>query len=168
MGTIDHVNNAPLWSPQDVAERFVDAVGSGDYEIAEQLLAKDVVYRRTGGRPLRGRAAIARHFRWHARTRVAMQAVLISSEQCSCDAALTERVTALVYGPLRIQFQVRGRFEVDDGRIVAWRDAAAVRAVARAGARALAGVFYAPRAAHPSARGDLKGSIARRPVLHRT
>ncbi|AUN42853.1 hypothetical protein ASU32_05425 [Tsukamurella tyrosinosolvens] len=141
---MDHVNNAPLWSPQDVAERFVDALGSGDYEIAEQLLAKDVVYRRTGGRPLRGRAAIARHFRWHARTRVAMQAVLLASEQSGCAVAVTDRVTALVYGPLRLQFQVRGTFEVDGGRIVGWRDEADVRAVARAAARAVAGVFYAP------------------------
>ncbi|CAM3812196.1 limonene-1,2-epoxide hydrolase family protein [Tsukamurella ocularis] len=144
MGTIDTVNNAPLWSPQDVAERFVDALGGGDYDIAEQLLAKDVVYRRTGGRPLRGRAAIARHFRWHARTRVAMQAVLLMSEQSDCATAVTERVTALVYGPLRVQFPVRGTFEVDGGRIVAWRDEADVRAVARAAARAAAGVFYAP------------------------
>ncbi|GAA1071105.1 limonene-1,2-epoxide hydrolase family protein [Tsukamurella spumae] len=137
------MNNFPLWSPQDVAERFVDALGSGDYEIAEQLLAKNVVYRRTGGRPLRGRAAIARHFRWHARTRVAMQAVLLASEQ-SDGAALTERVTALVYGPLRFQFRVRGTFEVDGGRIAAWRDEADVRDVAKAIAVALAGAVYAP------------------------
>lgn len=137
------MNNAPLWSAQDVAERFVDALGSGDYEIAEHLLAKDVEYRRTGGRTLRGRAAIARHFRWHARTRVAMQAVLLVSEQAGC-TAVTERVTALSYGPLRIQFQVRGTFAVDRGRIVAWRDEADVPAVARAAARAVAGVFYAP------------------------
>ncbi|WP_158636122.1 limonene-1,2-epoxide hydrolase family protein [Tsukamurella sputi] len=144
MGTIDTVNNAPLWSPQDVAERFVDALGSGDYEIAEHLLAKNVVYRRTGGRPLRGRAAIVRHFRWHARTRVAMQAVLLASEQTGRAIAVTERVTALVYGPLRLQFQVRGVFEVDGGRIVAWRDDVDTAVVARAAARAVAGVFYAP------------------------
>ncbi|NMD55151.1 MULTISPECIES: limonene-1,2-epoxide hydrolase family protein [Tsukamurella] len=138
------MNNAPLWSPQDVAERFVDALGSGDYDIAERLLAKNVVYRRTGGRPLRGRAAIARHFRWHARTRVAMQAVLLTSEQSGCAAAVTERVTALVCGPLRLQFQVRGTFEVAGGRIVAWRDEADVRAVVRAAARAIAGAVYAP------------------------
>ncbi len=144
MGTIDPVNNAPLWSPQDVAERFVDALGGGDYDIAEQLLAKDVVYRRTGGRPLRGRAAVARHFRWHARTRVALQAVLLASEPSGCAGARTERVTALVYGPLRLQFAVRGTFEVDGGRIVAWRDEADVRDVARAVARALAGAVYAP------------------------
>ncbi|BDH56048.1 limonene-1,2-epoxide hydrolase family protein [Tsukamurella sp. PLM1] len=137
------MNNSPLWSPQDVAERFVDALGSGDYEIAEQLLAKGVEYRRTGGRPLKGRAAVARHFRWHARTRVAMQAVLLSSEQVG-RAAVTERVTALVYGPLRIQFQVRGRFEVECGRIVAWRDEVEPVAVLRAAARAVAGVVYAP------------------------
>lgn len=138
------MNNAPLWSPQDVAERFVDALGSGDYDIAEQLLAKDVVYRRTGGRPLRGRVAIARHFRWHARTRVAMQAVLLASEQTACAVAMTERVTALVYGPLRLQFRVRGTFVVDGGRVVAWRDEAEVREVARAAARAVAGALYAP------------------------
>ncbi|WP_158635115.1 limonene-1,2-epoxide hydrolase family protein [Tsukamurella asaccharolytica] len=138
------MNNAPLWSPQDVAERFVDALGSGDYDIAEHLLAKKVVYRRTGGRPLRGRAAIARHFRWHARTRVAMQAVLLTSEQIGRAGAVTERVTALVYGPLRVQFRVRGTFEVDGGRIVVWRDEAGVRDVAKAVARAVAGAVYAP------------------------
>ncbi len=142
-GTIDSVNDSPLWSPQDVAERFVDALGCGDYQIAEQLLAKCVVYRRTGGLPLRGRAAVVRHFRWHARTRVAMRAVLLSCEQVD-GAARTERVTALEYGPLRFQFRVRGVFETDGGRIVAWRDEADVREVATAAARALAGAVYAP------------------------
>ncbi|WP_019200615.1 limonene-1,2-epoxide hydrolase family protein [Tsukamurella sp. 1534] len=141
------MNNSPLWSPQDVAERFVDALGSGDYEIAEQLLAKDVVYTRTSWRTLRGRRAVARHFRRYERSRVELQSVLLSAVGAD-GIALTERVTALVYGPLRVQFWVCARFEVRGGRIVAWRDYFDFVDVAKAVARAMAGAVYAPARPH--------------------
>ena len=35
---------------------------------------------------------------------------------------LTERTDVLVFGPLRIQFWVWGRFDVHDGQITLWRD----------------------------------------------
>lgn len=137
------MNNSPLWSPQDVAERFVEALGSGDYEIAEQLLAKDVVYVRTSWRTLRGRRAVSRSFRRHERSRVQLQSVLLSAT-ADDGLALTERVTSLVYGPLRVQFWVCGRFEVRHGRIVAWRDYFDFLDIAKAAARAVAGAVYAP------------------------
>lgn len=141
------MNNSPLWSPQDVAERFVEALGSGDIEIAEHLLAKDVVYMRTSWRTLRGRAAVARHLRRRENSRVVLEAVLLSAAGDD-GIALTERVNALVYGPLRMQFWVCARFEVRDGRIVTWRDYVDTLDVAKAAARAVAGAVYAP--ARPS------------------
>jgi limonene-1,2-epoxide hydrolase len=38
------------------------------------------------------------------------------------DVVLTERIDALTYGPLRLQFWVCGTFEIRDGKIAVWRD----------------------------------------------
>ncbi|WP_461167421.1 limonene-1,2-epoxide hydrolase family protein [Tsukamurella serpentis] len=137
------MNNSPLWSPQDVAERFVEALGSGDIDIAEHLLAKNVVYTRSSWRTLRGRGAVARHLRHRANSHVVLEAILLSATGDD-GIALTERVTALTYGPLRLQFWVCARFEVREGRIVAWRDYVDTVDVLKAAARALAGAVYAP------------------------
>lgn len=141
--TMGTVNNSPLWSPQDVAERFVDALASGDIEIAEQLLAKDVVYTRTSWRTLRGRAAVTRHLRRREGSHITLESVLLSAAGDE-GIALTERVNALVCGPLRMQFWVCARFEVRHGRIVAWRDYVDSLDVVKAAARALAGAVYSP------------------------
>ncbi|HEX3981795.1 MAG TPA: limonene-1,2-epoxide hydrolase family protein, partial [Acidimicrobiales bacterium] len=43
----------------------------------------------------------------------------ISNDQ---GAVLTERTDVLIWGPLRVQFWVCGRFDVRDGKITLWKD----------------------------------------------
>jgi limonene-1,2-epoxide hydrolase len=115
------VNKALLWSDQDVAVRFLDALDSQDTDIAVQLLAGDVVYVRTGWRTLRGRATVAGYLRRRARSRVSAEGTVLSAggEQ---RVVLAERVVALLFGAFRMQFWVFSHFEVRDGRIAYWRD----------------------------------------------
>ena len=115
------MNRALLWSEQDVALRFLDALDSQDTDIAVQLLAHEVVYTRTGWRTLRGRATVAGHLRRRARSRMSAEGAVISSGG-EGGVVLAERVAALVFGAFRMQFWVFSHFEVRGGRIVCWRD----------------------------------------------
>ncbi|GAA4398122.1 limonene-1,2-epoxide hydrolase family protein [Tsukamurella soli] len=129
--------------------RFVEALGAGDVELAQRLLAKDVVYTRMSWRTLDGRDAVARHFARRARSRTRLESVLQCAVADDEGLVLTERVTALSRGRLRVQFWVCGHFEVVDGRITVWRDYFDYLAVARAAARGVAGTMVPALRARP-------------------
>ncbi|MDF0530251.1 limonene-1,2-epoxide hydrolase family protein [Tsukamurella sp. 8F] len=133
------MNRSLLWSPHDVAVRFVDAWGNGDMDVAGRMLAPDVVYTRTSWRTLRGRTAVSRHFVKRTASRGRLEAVLLHAAADDDGVVLTERVNALTYGRFRIQFWVCSRFEVREGRIAVWQDYFDYFEVAKAVARAGAG-----------------------------
>jgi limonene-1,2-epoxide hydrolase len=66
-------------------------------------------------------------------------------------SVLTERTDVLKFGRLRLQFWVCGRFDVQDGQIVLWRDYFDQMNIAGATVRGLLGtVLPAVRAKPPS------------------
>ena len=70
---------------------------------------------------------------------------------------LTERTDVLVFGRVRCQFWVTGRFDVRDGQITLWRDSYDYLDLTRAFLRGVAGALVP--ALRPAAAG-----LARRPA----
>ena len=116
-----HDAAAPPREPRAVVEAFLATLAAGDLRGAGELLDERVSYVNVGLPAIRGRQATLRVLRLLERS-VAFEVYLhaISSDGAT---VLTERTDVLVFGPLRLQFWVAGRFDVRDGRITLWRDA---------------------------------------------
>ena len=67
------------------------------------------------------------------------------------NSVLTERTDAMTFGPLRIQFWACGRFDVENGEIVLWRDRFDWMNLTLATLRGLAGVLVPALMAKPPA-----------------
>ena len=67
----------------------------------------------------------------------------------SGNSVLTERTDVMTFGRLRIQFWVCGRFDVEDGKIVLWRDRFDWMNYTVATLRGLAGVLVPTLRAKP-------------------
>jgi limonene-1,2-epoxide hydrolase len=107
--------------PQAVVETFLAAVAAGNLETAAELLDEHVAYTNVGLPTIRGRhraVAFLAPLRKPSRGfEVYLHAVATNGR-----TVLTERTDVLVFGPVRMQFWVTGRFDVHNGRIVLWRD----------------------------------------------
>lgn len=103
-----------------VVTDFLEALERFDVEAAIDLLAEDVRYQNVPFPPARGRDAVAAQLRGFSHLS-AFEAV-VHNIAASGDVVLTERTDVLGVGPVRAAFWVCGTFEVDDGRIVLWRD----------------------------------------------
>lgn len=114
-GSLDHDD------PQAVTEAFLAAMADGDVEAATALVDDDIVYVNVGLRPFLGRRAVEQVLRLLDRPGAGFE-VYLHSIAVDGDKVLTERTDVLIFGRLRIQFWVWGRFDVRDGRIVLWRD----------------------------------------------
>lgn len=112
----------PLVEPQAVAEAFLAALAAGDLAGALDLVDDDIRYVNVGLPPVRGRRAVGRFLAGLDKPGSSFE-VYLHAVSAQGPTVLTERTDVLVFGRLRWQFWVVGRFDVHDGRITLWRDA---------------------------------------------
>lgn len=110
-------------SPQAVVETFLARLAAGDVREAADALAEDVVYVNVGLPTIRGRRRAIRFLSPLSRGGRLRFEVYLHSVAANGPVVLTERTDVIVFGPLRLQFWVVGRFDVRDGQIRLWRDA---------------------------------------------
>lgn len=125
-------------SPTGTVESFFDALQDQDFELAENLLAQNLVFQNVGMPTIYGRNRAMKMLR-SAPGRMSLE-VKIHRIAADGAAVLTERTDAVVFGPLRVQFWVCGVFEVHDGRITLWRDYFDALDVLKATVRGVVGV----------------------------
>jgi limonene-1,2-epoxide hydrolase len=126
--------------PIAVVEGFLAAMADGDRDGAAALIADDVLYVNVGLPPIRGRRDVEKVLDLLDRPKVGFEVYLhgISSDG---PVVLTERTDVLLYGAMRSQFWVWGRFEVHDGKITLWRDSFDYLDLLRGNLRGLLGVW---------------------------
>lgn len=107
-------------SPTEIVENFIDAWNRMDWDVVVNSLAEDVIYHNIPMEKIEGREAAAAFI-------TGMQPVSVNWETISIAASgnkvLTERIDNFeMPGGKNISLPVMGTFEVEDGKIKAWRD----------------------------------------------
>lgn len=137
--------------PEHTVERFLQLLAVGEIDAAAEILGTDVVYTNVSLPTVHGRERVRSIARATLGGPQAGFEVYLHGISARGRTVLTERTDVLKFGPLRIQFWVCGRFDVEDGEIVAWRDYFDWLAFGLATARGLLGtVLPALRAKAPS------------------
>ena len=108
--------------PISVVRQFLDSLVAGDIEGAADLLAVDVDYVNVSTPTIRGRERVRRVLRSMMGLPGAGFEVYLHSISNDGGTVLTERTDVLIWGALRMQFWVCGRFDVQGGEIVLWKD----------------------------------------------
>jgi limonene-1,2-epoxide hydrolase len=143
--------------PQAVVEAFLAAMAGADLAGAAALLDEHVTYVNVGLPPVRGRRRTMAVLKSLARPGMSFE-VYLHGIAANGPLVLTDRTDVLVFGTVRVQFWVTGRFEVEDGRITLWRDTFDYLDLFRSLVRGLAGaVVPALRPAPPSSADTAPG-----------
>lgn len=109
-------------SPASLVTDFLKLLEAGDVDAACDLLAVDVAYINVSLPTIRGRERVRRVFsRMMARKSAGFE---VHFHKIAVDgpSVLTERTDVLIFGPVRVQIWVWGRFDVAGGRITMWKD----------------------------------------------
>jgi limonene-1,2-epoxide hydrolase len=109
-------------SAVSLVERFLDLLCAEDIDGAAELLAPDVKYTNVGLPSVHGRARVRRLLQRTLGLPGAGFEAYTHTISVSGSSVMTERTDVLKFRPLRVQFWVCGRFDVEDGQIVLWRD----------------------------------------------
>jgi limonene-1,2-epoxide hydrolase len=109
-------------APTAVVERFLALLVAGEVDEAVDLLAVEVRYQNVGLPTVHGRERVRRLFRAAMRWPGAGFEAYVHTISADGSSVLTERTDVLKVGRLRVQLWVCGRFDVQDGQIVLWRD----------------------------------------------
>lgn len=139
-------------SPSAVVREFLGRLAAGDLPGAVSLLSEDVEYVNVSLPVIRGRERVRRALGAAMGMRGAGFEVYLHTVSHEGTTVLTERTDVLLLGPLRVQFWVCGRFDVEDGGIVLWKDYFDWLNVTLALLRGLAGVAVPALRAVPPAR----------------
>ncbi|EFC84114.1 Limonene-12-epoxide hydrolase [Parafrankia sp. EUN1f] len=107
--------------PRAVVRAFLAALERLDADAALALVSDDVVYQNVPLPPARGRVAVEKQLRWMLRYGTGFEA-RIHHLAADGPVVLTERTDVLRAGSWGAEFWVCGTFEVQDGRVVLWRD----------------------------------------------
>jgi limonene-1,2-epoxide hydrolase len=109
-------------TPTAVVTEFLQRLEKLDVDAACDLLAEDVEYVNVSLPAIHGREGVRKTLRrLMVGERSGFEATIHAIAEDG-DTVLTDRTDALVYGPVRAEFWVYGRFVVRDGQIVLWRD----------------------------------------------
>lgn len=109
-------------TPTEIVEQFLTGLAAGEIDTAVDLLATDVVYSNVSLPTVHGRERVRKLARLTLGRPGAGFEVYNHAISATGSSVLTERTDVLKLGRLRIQFWVCGRFDVEDGQIVLWRD----------------------------------------------
>lgn len=146
--------DGPLTDPQAVVEAFLHALAASDVDGAAALVADDIRYVNVGLPAVRGRARVAKVLGGLAKPGTSFE-VYLHAVSADGPVVLTERTDVLVFGSVRVQFWVWGRFDVHDGQITLWRDSFDFVDIARAMVRGLVGVVVRSARPEPPAGTDV-------------
>jgi limonene-1,2-epoxide hydrolase len=152
----DHTGEASDSAPAAVVVRFLDGWRTS-LDGAADFLAPGAKWMNNSLPAVRGRERIrkvVRALEW-INTEVDVYVHTISVEGST---VMTERTDVLTWGPMRVQFWVCGRFDVEKGQIVYWQDYFDYLTLLAATARGLLGVFV-PAARPKPPPGDWSGGI---------
>jgi limonene-1,2-epoxide hydrolase len=127
--------------PTEIVERFLTGLAEGEIDTAVDLLASDVVYSNVSLPTVRGRERVRKLAQLTLGRPGAGFEVYNHAISAAGNSVLTERTDVLKLGRLRIQFWVCGRFDVEDGKIVLWRDRFDWMNYTVATVRGLVGIF---------------------------
>lgn len=116
--TNGHVEPAPT----AVVRRFLELLQEQEVDRAMDLLAPDVRYINVSLPVIRGRDRVQRAFQAANRMPGAGFEVYFHTISADGAAVMTERTDVLLFGPVRLQIWVCGRFDVRDGLIELWKD----------------------------------------------
>jgi limonene-1,2-epoxide hydrolase len=136
--------------PTLVVERFLDLLQAKDVDGAADLLAEDVEYANVGAATVHGRERVERLLRAAVGRRAGFE-VYMHTIAANGSSVMTERTDVLTFRRLRVQFWICGRFDVDDGKIVLWRDYFDYMNFTAATLRGLLGVVIPAARAKPPA-----------------
>jgi limonene-1,2-epoxide hydrolase len=144
--------------PEHIAERFLQLLALGEIDAAADVLAADVAYTNVSLPTIHGRERARRL----ARATLGLESVdfevYLHAISARGRTVMTERTDVLIFGPVRIQIWVCGRFDVEDGEIVLWRDYFDWLNFSLATVRGLLGALLPALRARPPARGRLGAS----------
>ena len=104
----------------DVVRAFIAAWNANDLDAIVSFLADDVFYHNIPVEPIRGRAAVEQYLRGAGPWDSVQWDLLSIAENGS--KVLTERIDGFVIKGARVSLPVMGTFELENGRITAWRD----------------------------------------------
>jgi limonene-1,2-epoxide hydrolase len=127
--------------PTEIVERFLSQLAEGEIDAAVDLLAADVVYSNVSLPTVRGRQRVRKLAHLTLGRPGGGFEVYNHAISATDNSVLTERTDVLKLGRLRIQFWVCGRFDVENGEIVLWRDRFDWMNYTVATLRGLAGIF---------------------------
>lgn len=108
--------------PIPIVERFLTHLADGEIDVAVDLLATEVEYSNVSLPTVRGRERVRRLAHLTLGRPGAGFEVYNHAISAAGHSVLTERTDVIVFGRLRIQFWVCGRFDVENNEIVLWRD----------------------------------------------
>lgn len=107
-------------SPIVMVQRFIDAWNRDDLEAVFAALSADIVYHNLPMAPLRGIAAVRAFFAQAGPMTGNSWEVLNIAAHGS--VVLTERIDRFRHQGKSVTLPVMGAFEIEDGKIKAWRD----------------------------------------------
>ena len=119
---LHQTNGQVASSSMDLVRRFLELLQDGEVDKATDLLADDVDYINVSLPTLRGRDRVLRALGTAFGFPGAGFEVYIHKFSVDGGSVLTERTDVLIYGPVRIQIWVWGRFDIADGEITMWKD----------------------------------------------
>lgn len=134
-----HTPRVPAEDPTALVTRFLDLLAEGQVDAAADLLSPDVQYTNVSLPTIRGRERVRKLGRLSVERGMRFE-VIVHAASADGGVVLNERTDVLIFGRLRIQFWVFGRFEVRDGQITVWRDAFDWLDMTRGFLRGLAGM----------------------------
>jgi limonene-1,2-epoxide hydrolase len=138
-----------LLTPAPIVERFLSLLCTKDIDAAADLLASNVEYINVGLPTIHGRERVRRVLQASLGPAGAGFEVYMHAISAHESSVLTERTDVLSYRRLRIQIWVCGRFDVQGGEIVLWRDYFSATNFMAATLRGLLGVFIPAVRAKP-------------------
>lgn len=100
---------------------FLSAMEAGDADAAAALIHPDIVYVNVGLPKMRGARNVEKVLDLLRRPAFGF-GVVNHSVAADGNSVLTERTDRIDIGRFRPQFWVWGRFDVQDGKIILWRD----------------------------------------------
>ena len=148
-----HTNGKPATdaSQIEIVREFLESLAEGRIDGAVEMLGADVSYINVSLPTIRGRERVRGALRAAMGLPGAAFEVYLHSVSHDGDTVLTERTDVLIWGPLRMQFWVCGRFDVLDGEIVLWKDYFDWVNVTLAMVRGLVGIIIPVLRARPPA-----------------
>jgi len=136
-------------TPTAVVEKFLNSLAEGEIDAAVDLLAPNVEYSNVSLPTVHGRERVRRLGHLTLGRPGAGFEVYNHVISATGNSVLTERTDVIKLGRLRIQFWVCGRFDIDNGEIVLWRDRFDWMNYTAASLRGLVGIFIPALRAKP-------------------